>query len=91
LADRPVPSKGGKVGQARAASGTGRFVLDDECFHFQSTESTGGLSQWLLVPDALHGFDHMTPHKQGLESIQDAHLKAIAYQQVLKKRLHNAV
>lgn len=89
LAGRPVPSKEDKVGQEQPASDPGQLILDDERFHFQSIDSTGGSIGWLLVPDALHGFDHMTPAQQGMESMEDAHIKTVAYQKILGEWLHN--
>ncbi|KAJ7793789.1 Alpha/Beta hydrolase protein [Mycena olivaceomarginata] len=38
-------------------AGMGEFILEDERFHFEATTSDGGTYRWLLVPDAIHGFD----------------------------------
>ncbi|KAJ7349685.1 Alpha/Beta hydrolase protein [Mycena albidolilacea] len=56
LAGRPEPGMNDVVGRAEVA-GKGEFILDDERFHFEATTSDGGTYRWLLVPDAIHGFD----------------------------------
>lgn len=92
LARRPVPSPEQKVGQEQLAKWKGQLILDDDRFAFQHVDATGESVRWLLVPDVVHGFDHLPPRMQGgQETVDDARLKTIAYQQVLGDWLRNVV
>ncbi|TDZ28484.1 Arylesterase [Colletotrichum spinosum] len=54
LAGRPEPPA--IVGKEEVA-GQGELILDDERFHFEVNGPDGSRYKWLLVPDAIHGFD----------------------------------
>ncbi|KAF7348093.1 Alpha beta hydrolase fold protein [Mycena sanguinolenta] len=56
LAGRVEPGMDEPVGRIDPA-GKGELILDDERFHFEATTADGGNYRWLLVPDAVHGFD----------------------------------
>ncbi|CAJ2505353.1 Uu.00g127470.m01.CDS01 [Anthostomella pinea] len=92
-AGRPVPPLTEKVGQEQPASEKGGLVLDDERFVFEHIGGDGKSSvRWLLVPDQLHGFDHLPPHVHGSEeAFQDAQLKTKKYQELLGDWLHKVV
>ncbi|KAF8215237.1 Alpha/Beta hydrolase protein [Mycena galopus ATCC 62051] len=55
LAGRVEPGMDEPVGRAEVA-GKGELILDDERFYFEA-RTNGGTYRWLLVPDAIHGFD----------------------------------
>ncbi|RYP74008.1 hypothetical protein DL770_007671 [Monosporascus sp. CRB-9-2] len=86
LAGRPVPALEDKVGQEKPAADGGKpLILDDERFAFGHVEEGGQRSvRWLLVPDQIHGFDHLPLHLHGSEeAMKDAQAKTAASQQLL--------
>ncbi|KAJ6453121.1 Alpha/Beta hydrolase protein [Mycena sanguinolenta] len=56
LAGRMEPGMDEPVGRVDPV-GKGELILDDERFHFEAKTADGGNYRWLLVPDAVHGFD----------------------------------
>ncbi|KAK0621865.1 Alpha/Beta hydrolase protein [Bombardia bombarda] len=57
LAGRRVPGKGESPGREEVGR-KGELVLEgDERFAFEERTAEGGRYRWLLVPDAIHGFD----------------------------------
>ncbi|ORY61430.1 alpha/beta hydrolase fold protein [Pseudomassariella vexata] len=90
LSGRPEPTPDNKVGQEKPAKEQGHLILDDERFAFQHTDDRGSV-QWLLVPDQIHGFDHMRERMQGSQGFQDALLKTVQYQQILGEWLRDVV
>ncbi|RYO91761.1 hypothetical protein DL766_002399 [Monosporascus sp. MC13-8B] len=86
LAGRPVPALEDKVGREEpAAEGGDPLILDDERFAFRHVEEGGHRSvQWLLVPDQIHGFDHLPLSLHGSEeAMKDARVKTAASQKLL--------
>ncbi len=55
LAGRKVPGLDEPTGREEPA-GRGELIMDDERFHFEEN-GDGKNYRWLLVPDAVHGFD----------------------------------
>ncbi|KAI2627001.1 alpha/beta-hydrolase [Hypomontagnella submonticulosa] len=92
FAGRPEPPWSTKVGQEQVADKKGELILDDERFAFEHIDEGGKSSvRWLLIPDQLHGFDHLPPSWHGEESLRDAKSKEVAYQKILGEWLHNFV
>ncbi|KAI1141430.1 alpha/beta-hydrolase [Hypoxylon sp. FL0543] len=85
LARRPEPPLSEKVGQEKPAAGKGELILDDERFAFEHIGEGGKTSiRWLLVPDQIHGFEHLPRLYFGAEeAFEDAKLKEIAYQKLM--------
>ena len=74
LAGRPVPSLDEKTGRKECGK-TGELELVDERFAWEAGEK--GV-RWLLIPDVLHGFDHLPKWIQGDEtSVRDAEMKDV--------------
>ncbi len=55
--DKTIPPRVGR----QELGEPGELILDDERFHFEDRTPSGGAFKWLLVPDAVHGFDHDIP------------------------------
>ncbi|KAH9885050.1 alpha/beta hydrolase fold protein [Xylariomycetidae sp. FL2044] len=92
LAGRPIPELSDKVGKEEQAAQKGALILDDERFAFEHIEPDGnGSVRWLLIPDALHGFDHLPVSWVGEEGFQDARVKTEAYQKIIAEWLYNVV
>lgn len=73
LAGRTVA--GPVVGRQETA-GKGELVLDDERFAWEEQRADGSCYRWLLVPDALHGFDHdLSALANDKEMLEDAAIK----------------
>ncbi|OTA90464.1 hypothetical protein M434DRAFT_397998 [Hypoxylon sp. CO27-5] len=85
LAGRREPLLSEKVGQEKPADRKGELILDDERFAFEHIEEGGKRSiRWLLVPDQIHGFDHLPRSYHGSEdALKDARVKEVAYQKIL--------
>lgn len=89
LAGRPEPSPENKLGQDKPAKGKGHLILDDERFAFQRVQGNVGV-RWLLVPDQIHGFDHVAPAFHGSEeAFRDARLKMEEHQKILGEWLRD--
>ncbi|KAG0647835.1 Arylesterase [Hyphodiscus hymeniophilus] len=74
LAGREEPSMDEKPGREECGE-TGKLELLDEKFAWEALER--GV-RWLLVPDVVHGFDHLPPLLLGDEtSVRDAEMKNI--------------
>ncbi|KAI8628801.1 alpha/beta hydrolase fold protein [Xylariaceae sp. FL1651] len=93
LAGRPIPALTEKVGQEKPASNNESLILDDERFAFGQLGADGKRSvQWLLVPDEVHGFDHIPPSYHGSEeAMRAAHTKTLAYQKLVGEWLYSTV
>ncbi|KAI1073391.1 alpha/beta-hydrolase [Whalleya microplaca] len=90
VAGRPIPGFMDFVGQQKTHPEKGGLILNDEQFAFEHLdEDKKGSVRWLLVPDQIHGFDHIPVNWHGKESFEDAELKTIAYQKVIGEWLHN--
>jgi acetyl esterase/lipase len=91
LGDRPEPGPDTPVGQARASAKQGELILDDERFAWQYDTPSGSV-RWLLVPDQIHGFDHVPVRwYQDLGSWEDAQVKTQQYQKLLGDWLYQVV
>ncbi|KAI1777455.1 alpha/beta-hydrolase [Hypoxylon cercidicola] len=92
MAGRPEPAFTDKVGQEKPSAEMGQLILDDERYAFDHVHEDGKRSvRWLLVPDQVHGFDRLPPEWHGKESLEDAKLKEVAYQEILGKWLREVV
>ncbi|KAI1478052.1 alpha/beta-hydrolase [Daldinia eschscholtzii] len=92
LAGRPEPELTDIVGQEKLGPGKGELILDDERFAFEHIEDEGKSSiRWLLIPDQIHGFDHVPPNWLDQEAYEDAKLKETAYQKIVGEWLLNFV
>ncbi|KAI1268126.1 alpha/beta hydrolase fold protein [Xylariaceae sp. FL1019] len=90
LAGRPVPALTDKTGQENIANNGNNLILDDERFAFEHRDGSGKTVQWLLVPDEVHGFDHIPPSWHGSkEAEESATYKTTLYQQMVGKWLYN--
>lgn len=88
----PEPKDEDKTGQQAVSSQKGSLILDKEQFAFQKKSPDGGSIGWLLVPDQVHGFDHLPLRWYGEEAaFQDARIKMDQYQQILAEWLHQVV
>ncbi|KAI0113107.1 alpha/beta-hydrolase [Daldinia grandis] len=84
LAERPEPPLTDIVGQEKLGPGKGELIFDDERFAFEHIEDEGRSSvRWLLIPDQIHGFDHLPPRWLGQGDLEDAKLKEAAYQKII--------
>lgn len=91
LGNRPLPDPENLVGQAKPATRTGALILDDDRFAWQH-DTPNRSTRWLLVPDQIHGFDHLPPRWYGhLPSWEDAQTKTEQYQKLLGEWLHQVV
>ncbi|KAK9770126.1 putative Alpha/beta hydrolase fold protein [Seiridium cardinale] len=91
LSGRPVPEPEDLVGQAKTAPKDGELILDNERFAWQHDTPSGSV-RWLLVPDQIHGFDHVPPRWYGhLGSWEDAQVKTGKYQALLGEWLLQVV
>ncbi|CAK7227467.1 hypothetical protein SCUCBS95973_006554 [Sporothrix curviconia] len=99
--DREVPDPDSKADRVkcvgRRASSKRKGALEepfgeDERYGWSETWA-GGSVNWLLVPDAVHGFDnyHIRQIMGGEESMLDAELKTKAYVAQVGAWLHNVV
>lgn len=97
--DREVPNPDSKVDRVKCvgkrASSKRKGVLDqdnDDRYGWQETWADGSVN-WLLVPDAIHGFDNFNIRQVmgGEESMLDAELKTKAYVEKIGAWLHNVV
>jgi acetyl esterase/lipase len=92
LAGRLEPKPDDKVGQEQLGKEKGGLILDNERFAFQHKFADGGTVRWLLVPDQVHGFDHIPLRWHGSEeAMRDAQLKTKKYQQLLGEWLYQVV
>jgi acetyl esterase/lipase len=74
LAGRKEPSMDEKSGREECGE-TGMLELGDDKFAWEEREK--GV-RWLLIPDVLHGFDHLPAWMQGDEtSMRDAEMKNV--------------
>jgi len=74
LAGRPEPSMDEKTGRVEIGE-TGELELVDERFAWEARER--GV-RWLLIPDALHGYDRLPAFLLGDEtSVRDAEIKTV--------------
>ncbi|KAI0854644.1 alpha/beta hydrolase fold protein [Xylaria cubensis] len=91
LAGRAVPAFTEMTGQEKPARDSESLILDDERFAFEQVDVDGKRSvHWLLVPDEAHGFDHFsTSFYSSEEAARAAHLKTVAYQELVGQWLHN--
>ncbi|KAI8961196.1 alpha/beta-hydrolase [Daldinia sp. FL1419] len=84
LAGRPEPPLSDIVGQEKIGPGKGKLILDDERFAFEHIEDEGRSSiRWLLIPDQIHGFDHLPSQWLGQEALEDGKLKETAYLKIV--------
>jgi acetyl esterase/lipase len=91
-AGRQVPDKAVRTGQEAPARETGALILDDEKFYFHFADESGKSVRWLLVPDVIHSFDHISSFMQGSQqAADDAGAKTVAYQRLLGEWLLNEV
>ena len=91
LAGRSEPTPDNTVGQKLPAKQEGTLILDDERFAWQQDGPDGSI-RWLLIPDQIHGFDHMPPRWfKHLPSWEDAQTKTEQYQKLLAEWLHQVV
>ncbi|KAI1843807.1 hypothetical protein JX266_010066 [Neoarthrinium moseri] len=92
LSGRPEPKAEDKVGQAQPAVQKGALILDNERYAFQHKSPSGQHVGWLLVPDQVHGFDHLPERWFGdAGSFQDSQIKTAQYQKLLSEWLHGVV
>lgn len=76
LAGRPEPLMDVKTGRQEVGK-VGELELLDERFTWEEKEKETGV-RWLLVPDALHGFNLLPPMMQGdSTSVKDAEIKTV--------------
>jgi acetyl esterase/lipase len=67
---------GTMVGREEVAR-RGELELEDERFFWEVKREDGGVIRWLLVPDALHGFDmELAGIPADKETLEDGRLKA---------------
>ncbi|EPE03915.1 alpha beta hydrolase fold protein [Ophiostoma piceae UAMH 11346] len=71
LAGRPVPAEP-KSGSSEAHA-PGALILDDERFAFEERTENSSY-KWLLVPDALHGFDMTFVHRFKKDPLYEDHM-----------------
>lgn len=91
LAGRPVPAADDIVGQKIPAAQKGSLILDNERFAWQQDGPDGSI-RWLLVPDQIHGFDHLPPRMYGdVPSFEDAQTKTEQYQKLQAEWLYEVV
>lgn len=91
LTGRPVPEPENLVGQAKPAIHDGALILDDERFAWQHDKPDGSV-RWLLVPDQIHGFDHVPARWFGnVKAWQDAQVKTGQYQKLIGEWLYQVV
>jgi acetyl esterase/lipase len=84
LTGRPEPKPGQKPGQQQPATEKGHLILTDEQFAFEQVQAGDTSIRWLLIPDQVHGFDHISPRMHGSEeSVQDAESKTEECQAIL--------
>ncbi|KAI1387585.1 alpha/beta-hydrolase [Hypoxylon trugodes] len=92
IAGRPIPTWTDKPGQEGLATKEGELILDDERFAFEKVEDGGKKSvRWLLVPDQVHGFDHLPHQWLGEAAVKDGKLKEVAYSKILGDWLREVV
>ncbi|KAH8666518.1 alpha/beta hydrolase fold protein [Xylariales sp. PMI_506] len=92
VAGRPEPSLEVKVGQPKPAAVQNKLILDDERFAFARDDDKEGSIRWLLVPDQIHGFDHIPQSWHASEeAFNDANVKTEQYQKLLGEWLHQTV
>lgn len=92
LAHRPVPSADDKPGQEKPAATPGALILDDKRFSFGHIDDDGTEVRWLLVPDQIHGFDHLPARLHNSEEAhRDAQQKTKSYQQAVAQWLRQSV
>ncbi|OAA57996.1 spindle pole body component [Niveomyces insectorum RCEF 264] len=98
-ATREVPDPDSKVDRVKCvgkrASSKRKGVLEppgDERYGWQATWPDGSVN-WLLVPDAVHGFDNFNIRQVmgGEETMLDAEMKTKAYVKLIGEWLHNVV
>lgn len=88
LAGRPEPPMDVKTGRQECGK-FGELELVDERFAWEEKEK--GV-RWLLVPDALHGFNILPPTMQGDEmSVKDAEIKTVKVIQEIGEWLKTTV
>lgn len=91
LGGRAVPDPTDLVGQPKPAAQNGALILDNERFAWQKDTPDGSI-RWLLVPDQIHGFDHVPQGWFGhLPSWEDAQVKTELYQNLLGEWLRQVV
>ncbi|KAF7534588.1 hypothetical protein G7054_g6123 [Neopestalotiopsis clavispora] len=91
LAGRPIPPPEDIIGQRVPAKQEGALILDDERFAWQQDGPQGSI-RWLLIPDQIHGFDHMPPRWfNNLPSWEDAQTKTEKYQKLQAEWLYQVV
>ncbi|KAI1326561.1 alpha/beta hydrolase fold protein [Xylariaceae sp. FL0255] len=85
IAGRPIPAIADMVGRRDVSSNPDSLILDDERFAFEHVDANGKSSvRWLLVPDEVHGFDHLPASFLGPEdAVRSAHAKTVAYQRLV--------
>ncbi|KAJ1337827.1 acetyl esterase [Microdochium nivale] len=98
LGGRHVPqswSADEKPGQEHPAAEGGKLIMGgNERFYFEHDDDEGGgrSMRWLLVPDVVHGFNLVPPSMHADKvSVDDALVKALAYENEVAKWLHNVV
>ncbi|OIW23835.1 alpha/beta-hydrolase [Coniochaeta ligniaria NRRL 30616] len=89
LAGRRV--EGDVVGGEEVA-GKGELVLDDERFFWEVKGKDGSCYRWLLVPDAVHGFDQdLSSLTSDKEMLEDAAVKTEKTRKMIGEWLHDGV
>ncbi|KAH7012703.1 Alpha/Beta hydrolase protein [Microdochium trichocladiopsis] len=89
----PPDSAEEKPGREEPGTETGKLVTEggDERFYWEHDE--GGKSErWLLIPDAVHGFNLIPPsmHADPV-AVKDSNDKAIAYEKMMAEWLNNVI
>jgi acetyl esterase/lipase len=87
LAGRPVPAD--VVGRQEVAE-KGELILDDERFFWEEKKEDGSCYRWLLVPDAVHGFDQdLKDLTSDTAMLEDAAIKAKKTRKMIGEWLHD--